>query len=323
MKAAVLHKLGEAPKYGDFASPIISEENQILITVRAASVKTLDKLRASGLHYASHTDLPEVVGVDGVGLLEDGTRVYASGLTGMIAEEALIDKNRYTVLPANINDTTAAALPNAVMGAALALKYRAEMKAGDTILINGATGVTGKVAIQIAKYYGAKRIIATGRNTDSLQLLSELGADEIVSLRQEDIDIIDIIKGIHARYPINVVIDYTWGHPAELIITALKGGGLHGMTSKVRFVTVGSMAGEEITLSSATLRSSAIEILGSGIGSLSKEVMEMQYSEIIPEMMQLAAEGKLTIDTVTEELKDIEAAWHKNIPAGKRLVILV
>ncbi len=165
MKAAVLHKLGEAPKYEDFASPVTNNENQILITVKAASVKNLDKLRASGLHYASHTNLPEVVGVDGVGLLEDGTRVYATGLTGMIAEEALIDKNKYTVLPPSIDDITAAALPNAVMGAALALKYRAEMKAGDTVLINGATGVTGKVAIQVARHYGAKRIIVTGKMT--------------------------------------------------------------------------------------------------------------------------------------------------------------
>jgi NADPH:quinone reductase-like Zn-dependent oxidoreductase len=323
MKAAVLHQLGEAPKYEDFAEPVVKNENQILITVLAASVKNLDKGRASGKHYASHTNLPEVVGVDGVGILEDGSRVYASGLTGTIAEKALIDKNKYTLLPDQIDNITAAALPNAVMGAALALKYRAEMKAGDTVLINGATGVTGKVAIQIARYYGAKKIIATGRNADSLQLLTALGADEIISLRLEDTEIIDHIKKIHDKNPIDIVIDYTWGHPAEMILTALKGGGLHNISHKVRFVTVGSMAGDEISLSSGILRSSAIVILGSGLGSLPKEAMEMQYTETIPEMMQLATSGKLIIDTETAALKDIETAWQKDIPAGRRLVILI
>lgn len=323
MKAAVLHKLGEAPKYEDFAEPVVNKENQLLITVLAASVKNLDKARASGKHYASHTNLPETVGVDGVGILEDGRRVYATGLTGMIAEKALIDKNKYSLLPDNIDIVTAAALPNAIMGAALALKYRAVMKAGETVLINGATGVTGKLAIQIAKYYGAKKIIATGRNIESLQLLTELGADEIISLQQEDAAIINHLKGIHAQSPIDIVIDYTWGHPAEIILNALKGGGLHSISHRVRFVTVGSIAGEEIHLSSGILRSSAIEILGSGIGSLPKEAMEMQFKETIPELMQLAALGKLTIDTVTTELKDVEAAWQDVIPAGKRLVILI
>jgi len=323
MRAAVLHQLGEAPKYEYFADPIVKNENQILITVLAASVKNLDKGRASGKHYASHTNLPEVVGVDGVGILEDGSRVYASGITGMIAEKALIDKNKYTLLPDHIDNITAAALPNAVMGAALALKYRAEMKAGDTVLINGATGVTGKVAIQIARYYGAKKIIATGRNADSLQLLTALGADEIISLQQEDQEIIELLKRIHDKNPIDIVIDYTWGHPAEIILNALKEGGLHAISHKVRFVSVGSMAGEEIRLSSGILRSSAIEILGSGYGSLPKEAMEKQYTETIPEMMQLAASGKLTIATVTAELKDIETAWQMDIPAGKRLVILI
>jgi NADPH:quinone reductase-like Zn-dependent oxidoreductase len=323
MKAAVLYKLGEAPKYKDFPEPVAQNSDQVLITVKAAAVKNLDKGRASGAHYASHKNLPEVVGVDGVGILADGTRVYANGITGMIGEKALIDKNKYTVLPDQIDDISAAALPNAVMGAALALKYRAEMKPGDTVLINGATGVTGKAAVQIAKYYGAKKIIATGRNEESLKQLLALGADEIISLKQEDQTIIGRIKELHASQPISIVIDYTWGHPAEMILSALKGGGLHAITTKVRFVTVGSMAGEEIKVPSSILRSSAIELLGSGIGSLPKEAMENQFTETIPEMLALAAKSGLTIDTVTAELKDVETAWMENIPAGKRLVILI
>ena len=321
MKAAVLHQLGEAPKYEEFPAPVLQSTDQLVMTVKAASVKNFDKGRASGSHYASHTHLPVVVGIDGVGVLADGTRVYATGITGMIAEKALISNKGYTVLPDHIDDASAAALPNAIMGAALAIKYRAGINPGDTILINGATGVTGQAAVQIAKHYGAKRIIATGRNPESLNLLLELGVDEIISLVDQDEHIIARIKELHSVEPINTVIDYTWGHPAELILNALKGGGLHNITPKVRFVTVGSMAGEEITLTSGLLRSSAVEILGSGFGSVPADVIAKLPTEILPEMLQLAAEGKLKVETVIKPLSEIETAWNEPVPAGKRLVI--
>lgn len=323
MKAAVLHKLGEAPRYGEFPDPIPQNSDQLLIHVKAASVKNLDKGRASGTHYASYEKLPEVVGIDGVGTLEDGTRVYATGITGMIAEKALIRKDKYTLLPKYIDDETAAALPNAVMGAALALRYRGEIKPGDTVLINGATGVTGQVAVQIAKHYGAQRVIATGRNQESLHTLLDLGADEIISLKEDEESIIRQLKAAHGRSRINAVIDYTWGHPAEMILNALKGGGLNNVTGKVRFVTVGSMAGEHIQLSSGLLRSSAIEIVGSGFGSIPQEAMDKLPGEILPEMLQLAADKKLRIETVTAPLKEVETAWHEHIPSGKRLVIMI
>lgn len=323
MKAAVLHQLGSVPQYENFPDPIPQNDEQLLINVRAAAIKNLDKGRASGKHYASYTELPVVVGIDGVGVLENGTRVYAQGLTGMIAEKALIGKNNYIVLPNNISNATAAALPNAVMGAALALHFRAAMKKGDVVLINGATGVTGQLAVQVAKYYGASRIIATGRNMESLEKLKSLGADVVLSLKQEDDLIISELKQIHQDTTINVVIDYLWGKPVELIISALKGGGLHTFTQQVRIVTVGSMASENISLASGTLRSSAIELLGSGLGSLSKENMEKFYAEILPEMFQLAADGKLTIETESTSLENVAAAWQQEVAPGKRMVISI
>jgi NADPH:quinone reductase-like Zn-dependent oxidoreductase len=324
MKAAVLHQLGHAPVYGDFSDPIPHGEEQLLIHVKAASVKNLDKGRASGAHYASYKELPVIVGIDGVGVLEDGTRIYAMGLTGMIAERALINKRNYVKLPAHIDDVTAAALPNAVMGAALALRFRAGVVPGETVLINGATGVTGMLAVQIAKHYGAKKVIATGRNPESLKKLAALGADEIISLKQSDEDIIKQLKEINTTNPVDVVIDYTWGHPAELILAGLKGGGgVNVVTHRLRFVTVGGMVGDHIQVSSAMLRSSAIELLGSGLGSLSHEALQKLYSEVLPEMLQLAADGKLKIETETAPLREIESVWNKEIPTGKRLVIVM
>jgi NADPH:quinone reductase-like Zn-dependent oxidoreductase len=323
MKAAVLYQLGTAPQYGDFPDPAPQNDNEVVITVRASSIKNLDKGRASGAHYSGHTHLPTVTGIDGVGILADGTRVYAMGITGMMAEKALIDKHKYVQIPHGIDDINAAVLPNVVIGAGLALQYRAKMEAGQTVLINGATGVTGKMAVQLARHYGARRVIATGRNPEILKMLPALGADEVISLKDDDANIINRLKEIHAETPINVVIDYTWGHPAELILTALKGRGLSAISTGVRFVTVGGMAGDNIQLSSAILRSSPIEILGSGFGSLPQAAIDKMGVAILPEMMQLMAEGKLQLDAEAVPLSDIESAWKRGDTAGKRLVVVV
>lgn len=321
MKAAVLTKFGEAPVYQDFADPIPQNDEQILINVKAASVENIDKLRAGGKHSASHKELPAIVGLDGVGVLENGKRVYAQGLTGMIAEKGLIANNRFTVLPDNIDDIVAAALPKAAAGAVMAFLFRGKMQKGSTILINGATGGTGRVAVQVAKHYGAAKIVVTGRNADSLEKLTQLGADYVVSLKQDDESIIEQLKEINKNTPIDIVIDYLWGHPIELIIKSLSGGGTTPFNHPVRIVAVGDMAGESINLSSGILRSSPIEILGSGLGSFSQNDLKEFSSQILPEMFQLAADKKLIIETQVEKLADIETVWNKDIEAGKKLVI--
>src|SRR5580658_4795437 len=308
MKAAVLHQLGQNPRYEDFPDPVPHHADEVVLAVKAAAVKNLDKGRASGAHYASYTQLPVVVGIDGVGDLEDGTRVYATGITGMIAQKALIRKGQYVTLPAGLDDSTAAALPNAVMGSAMALIRRAGFSKGENVLINGATGVTGRLAVQVARHYGASAILATGRNPRSLEQLTALGATEVLSVQEEDNAFVGKIREFHQRSPINVVIDYLWGHPAELILHALKGAG--AFTPHVRYVTVGGMAGENISLPSGILRSSAIELLGSGIGSLSKMDLEFSYGTILPELFRLAAAGGLLLPTETAPLRDIADAWQ-------------
>ena len=319
MKAAVLHQLGQSPRYEDFPDPVPTG-NQVLVSVKAASVKNLDKGRASGAHYAAHTHLPEVVGVDGVGITADGQRIYGMGLTGMIAEKALVDPKRSTPVPAEMDDVTAAALPNAVLGAALALKYRAGIGPGKNVLVNGATGVTGKVAVQLARHFGAGKVIGTGRNPTALAELRSLGADEVVPLGDS---FVSDLKALHASTPIDIVIDYLWGQPLEEVLGALKGGGLHALPHSVRIVTVGSMAGEDIRLPSGFLRSSPIEIVGSGFGSLPAEAMDSLYTDMLPDMFRLAASGGLRMDTEVVPLSDIGDAWTRHIPSGKRLVIVV
>ena len=158
MKAAVMFQKGEMPQYTDFPEPIVQGDNELLISVKAAAIKHVDRSRASGKHYSTKNDISraKIIGSDGVGLLEDGTRVYAISVSGMIAEKAVTDKSLMVPLPAGIDNVSAAALPNAVIGSAMGLRFRAGMKPGETVLINGATGFTGKIAVQIAKHYGAQ-----------------------------------------------------------------------------------------------------------------------------------------------------------------------
>ena len=321
MKAAILNNFGAAPVHGDFADPIPQNEEQVLMNVKAASIKNIDKLRAIGKHPASHKELPAIVGLDGVGVLENGKRVYAQGITGMIAKKALIANNRFTILPDGIDNIVAAPLPNAAFGAAMPILLRGKMQKGNTVLINGATGVTGRLAVQVAKHYGAGKIIVTGRNANSLAKLKQLGADEIIPLSEDDESFTKQLIELNKANPIDLVIDYLWGHPTELIIKSFLAGGIGTFKPPVRIVTVGDMAGESINLVSVLLRSAPVEILGSGLGSFSQDDLKTFNGKILPELFQLAADKKLMIDTEVEKLADIESVWNKNVADGKRLVI--
>jgi NADPH:quinone reductase-like Zn-dependent oxidoreductase len=319
MKAAVLEEFGTIPVYRDFEKPVPENDDQQLIHVKAAPLKNFDRLTTKESFYANLGNLPAVVGSDGAGVLDDGTRVYAPGVSGMMAEKAVVSKDSCVEIPEKLDFATAAALPNAVMGGVMPLQLRTNMQKGDTVLINGATGFTGQLAVQAAKYYGAENIIATGRDEKRLELLKELGADHLISLKQSDEDIIHQIENIIADTPIDIVIDYLWGHPVELVITALKSGGSY----KVKIINTGTMAGENISIAANDLRSSAIEVLGAGMGSYTKGKFKQFNNELIPEMFQLAAVNRLQVYTLEEPLKNIESAWNKEVEAGTRLVFVV
>jgi NADPH:quinone reductase-like Zn-dependent oxidoreductase len=323
MKAAVMFQPGELPQYADFPEPLAQTEDELLVSVRAVAIKHFDKGRATGRHYSSDTtkDEARVIGGDGVCLLSDGTRVYGMGVSGMMAQKATIEKDRMVKLPPGINDATAAALPNAVIGAAMGLRFKADIQPGEVVLINGATGFTGRVAVQIARHYGAGKIIATGRNQKSLQDLLRLGADEIISLDQSDEQLLASLREIGRATPVDVVIDYLWGHSAELILASLKGTG--GFTNKKRFISVGSVTGDLIRLSAANLRSTHLQISGSGLGSWTKEQVRQLFKDILPEMFQLAADGSLVVGTIEAKLEDIAGLWNLDVPDGQRLVVTI
>ncbi|MDR2221819.1 MAG: zinc-binding alcohol dehydrogenase family protein [Flavobacteriaceae bacterium] len=323
MKAVIVKEKGQTPVYTtDFKEVEINSPEQVLMRVKAASIKNLDRAIASGKHYSvsSKPFSPFVIGTDGVGALEDGTMVYGFGLQGMLSEYVVVDKEQMVPLPKGIDLALASALPNALMGSVIAMLVRAKLQKGEVVLINGATGVTGQVAVQMAKHYGASKVIVTGRNTNALAYLKELGADEVITLNGNQEELIKTFDQVHQENPIDIVIDYLWGDSASAILTALKGKGKYRY--RTRFVNVGAMSGDLIELSSSILRGTDIMLLGSGIGSWTDEEVIKFFKVLLPEAFDLAVAGKLRLDIVSYNWQEISEVWDKSLDSGQRLVIV-
>src|SRR6266700_3085377 len=243
MKAAVLRTLRKPPRFEDFPDPKPSP-GEVIVHVKAASLKNIDKMLASGSHYDSHRELPVVCGSDGVGILDDETRVFCGGSRppyGMMAERTVVSRTWCLPIPHGVDDVTAAALPNPALSSWLSLVWRAQIKRGETALILGATGVAGKLAIQIAKHLGAGRVVAAGRNEQVLRTLNDLGADATIHLDQPDKELAEAFTHELSYRRFDVVIDYLWGHPTEVLLDALIGHDVKAGASRIRLVEIGEM----------------------------------------------------------------------------------
>ena len=247
MKAAVVQVLGQPTKYQEFADPVLSD-TEVLIQVRAAGLHPIVKAIASGAHYSATGLVPMVAGLDGVGTGPDGARVYFGSPRkpwGTMAEWCAAPASMCLPLPDGISDIEAAAIANPGMSAWLSLKERAEVKPGETVLILGATGVAGQLAIQAARHLGAKRVIAVGRN---VKVIAKENVDAIVALGQPE-DAVREAFVVEAKNGVDVVIDYLWGRPTELLLEALAKTFKPSSTKSTRLVEVGESAGKTITLS--------------------------------------------------------------------------
>ena len=317
MHAAVVHAFDAPPRYTTFANPVAAE-GELPVTVTAAGLHPIVKALANGTHYGSTGELPLVPGVDGVGRLADGSRVYfgiSRSPYGTFAERALAANWMCIPLPEGLDDATAAGIANPAMSSWAALTGRAKFVAGESVLILGATGVAGRLAVQITSRLGARRVIAVGRNPQALEMLKELGADAVISLDQEHDPLVAAFRGEYARAGVDVVLDYLWGHPAECVLEAISQKGLRKASSRVRFVQIGESAGGTISLRAASLRSSGLELLGSGFGSASLN----QLRAAIEEFFKVAATEPFQFNMKTAPLSDIEALWNSP-EQGTRLV---
>ncbi|MEZ2222828.1 zinc-binding alcohol dehydrogenase family protein [Rhizobium sp. RCC_161_2] len=304
MKAAIVREVGGQPVYEDFQTPIPAA-GESLVHVSAAAISQVVKSRASGAHYSSANQFPFVVGIDGVGRLEDGRRVYfvlPREPYGSMADAAPVPSDRCIMLPDELDDVTAAAIANPGMSSWAAFRERAKLQPGETVLVNGATGTSGRLAVQIAKYLGASKVIATGRNTDSLRALERLGADVTIPLTQDKPILEEAFKEQFAG-GVDVVLDYLWGESAESLLTSAAKAGRGAVP--IRFVQIGAISGSDINLPGAVLRSSAITLMGSGIGSIPLD----RLVNAIAELFQATVPGGFEIAMKIAPLSEVEEAW--------------
>jgi NADPH:quinone reductase-like Zn-dependent oxidoreductase len=210
-------------------------------------------------------------------------------------------------------------MANPGMSAWAALIERAALKSGETVLVNGATGSAGRLAVQLAKYLGAGKVIATGRKESELQQLLSLGADAVIPFTLGTLhpsaakNYEQTLKEVFA-HGVNVVVDYLWGESAKTVIVAIAK--TVEDATPVRFVHVGGASGEEeIALPGAALRSSAIQLMGSGV----KSVPLPKLLGAIKSVFDVARPAKLQIATRTIPISEIEEAWKA--PGKPRIVV--
>lgn len=317
MNAAVVHKLGNPPRCEQFPEPVAGE-NEVVVHVHAAALKPIDKQLVSGAHYASARDVPFICGTDGVGHLVDGQRVFFGGCRppyGAMAQQTVVPRAFTFPVPEGVRDEVAAAIGNPGVSAWLALTLRARLVPGENVLILGATGVTGRLAVSIARLLGAKRVVAAGRNQQILHSLRQLG-DATIRLDLPANELLDAFAHEAGDSGFQVVIDYVWGRPTEAFLSAITSRKFAAIGTETRLVQAGESAGPTISLPAAVLRSTALTILGTaGIPPLNV------LAEALQRVMAHAANGELQVDTTSVPLAEIETAWERDQP-GRRTVMI-
>ena len=318
VRAAVVREFGPAPKYEEFPDPTASAPDEELVEVLAAGLHPRVRSQANGSHYTSTDELPLIPGIDGVGRRADGSLVYfllPDTAYGSMAERTVIDARRSISLPANADPVLLAAAMNPGMSSWVALQRRVEFVAGQSVLILGATGSAGQLAIQIAKHLGAGQVIAAGRGADRLAALAALGADATIDLAA-DADFVAAELSAKAGN-VDVVLDYLWGAPAKAAIVPVLTG-RDDRSRLLSWIQIGAIAGPDIEMPSAVLRQANIHFLGSGQGSVTAHGI----LEVLPSLVDEIDRGSFSIDAVATPLGDVEQVWNQSLGRAIERIVL-
>ena len=316
MKAVVIGALGAAPVVQDFPDPVAGPGEEV-VEILAAGVHQLVRSMAAGVHYASPQQFPFVPGVDAVARLADGRRGYvgyARAPYGTISERTVIPAGWSLPIPedSTVSDAVIAGSMNPMASVWMALVHRAELQPGERVLVLGATGASGRLAVALAEEFGAGSVIAGGRNHAVLQGLAESYGASTVTLSGDVEGMTVALAEVIAD--VDVVVDYVWGPVAEAAITAISRVN-HGR--RIRYVEVGAMAGPDIRLPSAALRATGLEIRGSGMGSVDPAVV----AAAAPDLLARVASGALGAEVVEVPLAEAAEMWTADL-GGRRLVIV-
>src|ERR1700722_14852112 len=318
MHAAVVRSFDRPPRYESYPTPTADGPDQTLVDVLAVGLHPRVRSGAAGRHYTSTGTLPMIPGVGGVGRLPGGGLIYFAvpdDVWGSMAGQAGADPRRAVPLPDDANVAKIAAAMNPAMSAWVALRRRVPLQPGQSVLVLGATGNAGTMAVQVARRLGADRVVGAGRNPERLAALAAVGADEVVALD-------DDAEGTAARLAkaaaeADIVIDYLWGPPAAAAMMAL----LTARADRSRamdWVQIGALAGPAIELPSVALRSANLRIQGCGQGSVSPKA----YLAELPSLVAEIDAGTIAVSAHPVPLADVEAAWPSPELPGQRTVLI-
>jgi NADPH:quinone reductase-like Zn-dependent oxidoreductase len=310
--AAVVSSFDHAPRYEPFDLPAPSGDDQVVLDVLAVGLHPRVRTGASGRHYTSTGKLPMVPGVDGVGRRADGRLVYFVAddeLTGPMATRTVVDARRCVPLPEGVDVVKVAAAMNPAMSSWVALRRRVPIQPGQSVLVLGATGNAGHMAVQVAKRLGASRVIGAGRDLSRLALLPGLGADAAVTL--------DDAALAKEAAEVDIVIDYLWGEPAASAIMALLTA-RSDRGRELNWIQIGAMAGPTIELPSVALRSANFRLQGNGQGAVSTRA----YLEELPSLADEIDRGGIAVTARALPLADVETIWNAPEEPGVRTVLV-
>jgi len=311
MKAAVVKSFDVPPRYEDFAEPLPKSHDEMLIDVLAVGLHPRVRSQADGSHYTSSGALPLIPGVDGVGRGADGKLRYFvldDTQMGSMADRTVIEIDRSIVLPRDVDPIAVAAALNPAMGSWLALRCRVPFKKRQSVLILGATGNAGSMAVQVARHLGASQIIGAGRSEHKLAKLSALGATHLVTFE-------DSRLGTIAR-DVDVVLDFVWGETTAKVMAAVitaRADRAHPLT----WIEIGSVMNPTAAIPSAALRAARLQIVGSGIGSVPGREIVGELPSLVKEIVR----GTFRIDAKPMPLSSVEQAWDDSTHTSERIVL--
>jgi NADPH2:quinone reductase len=319
MRAALISEHKATPALGDRPEPEASE-GSALIELRAAGLNPADVAISSGTFPAGSPPLPYVPGIEGVGSIlasnrfSAGTRVWASGrglgvaFDGTLSDRFAAPDDVLVEVPEGVDDVVAASFGVVGLAAWMPLAWLAPVRAGETVLVLGATGSVGSVAVQAAKILGAGRAVAVGRDPARLERLREFGADVAVEIGDDDFRA--RLAAAVADTPPTLVFDALWGPPVEAAAAVAAPG--------ARIVNLGQSASPTATIASGLVRGKQLQILGYTNFAVPKDALAQGYADVIGH----AVAGELRLDTEAVPLEDIGSAWERQVNGpGVKLVL--
>ncbi len=310
VRAAILSAYGDVPSPGEFDLPAAADGQEV-VDVEVAGLNPIDVSLASGTFYAGAPALPYVVGREGVGRTAAGARAYFDGPvppSGSIAARALVASSSLLPVPGDVDAGVAVACGIAGLAAWLALEWRAELRPGETVLVLGAGGTVGRIAVQAAKLLGAGRVVAAGRDAGTLADLASGGADATVQIDAVD-DLAAALRDACEGGP-NVTVDPVWGAPAAAAVDAAAFGARH--------VQLGQSAGATAELSSRSVRGKLMSILGHTNFAAPAEVKADAFARMVAH----AAAGEIQVEVERVPLDAIADAWARQQAAPHHKLVI-